>query len=85
MRIRLSGAALLLLSVTALIGGAGTALAQDDPLIERGAVWKYLDDGSDQGTAWRGTGFDDSGWAEGPAELGYGDGEDGTFGKQMMG
>ena len=28
---------------------------------------------SDQGTAWREATFDDSGWASGPAELGYGD------------
>ena len=33
--------------------------------IETGATWKYLDDGSDQGTAWRTSGFIDSGWAEG--------------------
>jgi len=40
------------------------------------AVWKYLDDGSDQDTAWREPTFDDSGWEEGLAELGYGgDGE----------
>ncbi|MGB2809711.1 MAG: Ig-like domain-containing protein, partial [Sedimentisphaerales bacterium] len=39
-------------------------------------VWKYLDDGSDQGTAWREPTFDDIGWDEGPAQLGYGgDGE----------
>ena len=37
------------------------------------ATWKYLDDGSNQGTSWRATGFDDSGWSSGPAELGYGD------------
>ncbi len=36
-------------------------------------VWKYLDDGSDQGTAWITPEFDDSGWASGPAPLGYGD------------
>ncbi len=42
-------------------------------LVSTGAVWKYLDDGSDQGTDWRATGFDDATWASGPAELGYGD------------
>jgi predicted MPP superfamily phosphohydrolase len=41
-------------------------------LIAAGSEWKYLDDGSNQGTAWRGTGFDDSSWAAGNAELGYG-------------
>ena len=42
-------------------------------LVPAGADWKYLVAGSDQGTAWRALGFDDSSWAEGPAELGYGD------------
>lgn len=45
-------------------------------LIGKGANWKYLDDGSDQGTAWRASAFDDSGWASGDAELGYGDGDE---------
>jgi hypothetical protein len=43
------------------------------PLIEQGTDWKYLDDGSDQGTAWRDVDFDDSAWATGFAELGFGD------------
>lgn len=37
------------------------------------AVWKYLDNGSDQSTQWRARIFDDSAWASGPAELGYTD------------
>ncbi len=47
-------------------------------LIQEGSVWKYLDDGSNQGTAWRMPGFDDSGWSSGPAQLGYGDGDEAT-------
>lgn len=46
-------------------------------LVSTGAVWKYLDTGSSQGTAWRSLSFDDSNWASGPAELGYGDSGDG--------
>jgi hypothetical protein len=42
-------------------------------LIAKGATWKYLDNGSDQGTAWKETGFNDSAWASGPAVLGGGD------------
>lgn len=42
-------------------------------LVSTGAVWRFLDDGSDAGTAWRTAEFDDSPWASGPAELGYGD------------
>jgi hypothetical protein len=41
--------------------------------VATGDEWKYLDDGSDQGTAWRARGFDDSIWKSGPSELGYGD------------
>ena len=49
-----------------------------DAIVTAGATWKYLDDGSDQGTAWRAPGFDDSGWSAGPGELGYGDGDEAT-------
>ncbi|MDQ3368320.1 MAG: metallophosphoesterase [Myxococcota bacterium] len=38
-----------------------------------GAVWKYLDNGTNQGTAWRAVAFADTSWASGAAELGYGD------------
>jgi hypothetical protein len=38
-----------------------------------GSVWKYLDDGSNQGTNWIAPNFDDSGWASGPSPFGYGD------------
>ncbi len=49
-----------------------------DILISQGAAWKYKDDGSDQGVVWKDTGFDDSTWASGNAELGYGDGDEAT-------
>ena len=42
-------------------------------LVPTGAVWRYLDDGTDQGSAWRDPGFDDSGWKSGQAKFGYGD------------
>jgi hypothetical protein len=44
-----------------------------------GSSWKYLDNGSNQGTAWRGAGFDDAPWKTGNAELGYGDGDEATI------
>jgi len=47
-------------------------------LVPAGATWKYLDDGSTPSLAWRGAGFDDSAWASGPAQLGYGDGDEAT-------
>lgn len=49
-----------------------------DTLISRGASWRYLDDGSDQGSGWAQPGFDDGLWQEGPAQLGYGDGDEAT-------
>jgi hypothetical protein len=57
---------------------AAVAAAQETVLVPAGAVWKYLDDGTDQGTAWRAIAFDDSSWRSGPAELGYGDGDERT-------
>jgi len=45
-------------------------------IIPNGSSWKYLDKGTDQGTGgipWAGLAFDDSGWSNGVAELGYGD------------
>ena len=48
------------------------------PILPAGSLWKYLDDGSDQGTAWRENDFDDSAWESGLAELGYGDGDEET-------
>ncbi len=47
-------------------------------LIAADSTWKYLDDGTDQGTAWRAPGFDDTAWASGVAEFGYGDGDETT-------
>lgn len=47
-------------------------------VLEKGSVWKYMDDGSDQGTSWRNPSFNDSTWSSGPAELGYGDGDEST-------
>ena len=37
-----------------------------------GASWKYLDNGSEQGTAWRAASFDDSAWSSGAGRLGFG-------------
>lgn len=47
------------------------------PLIARGSSWRYLDIGSAP-SDWRDSAFDDGEWPEGPAELGYGDGDEAT-------
>lgn len=58
---------------------AAPALAQSPtPLLPAGSAWKYLDNGTDQGTAWQAAAFNDAAWASGNAELGYGDGGEAT-------
>jgi hypothetical protein len=47
-------------------------------IVAAGSEWRYLDDGSDQGVAWRTNAFNDSGWKQGRAQLGYGDGDEQT-------
>ena len=54
------------------------APARAEVLVPAGAVWRYRDTGTNLGTAWRAPGFADGGWASGPAQLGYGDGDEAT-------
>ncbi|MBN8249500.1 MAG: metallophosphoesterase, partial [Verrucomicrobia bacterium] len=60
-----------------LLGLPGGALG-DVLLIPAGSTWRYLDNGTNPGTAWREGAFNDAGWAWGPAPLGYGDGDEAT-------
>jgi hypothetical protein len=48
-------------------------------LIATGAFWQYLDNGTDQGSAWTALAFNDAGWSNGPAQLGYGDNDERTL------
>jgi hypothetical protein len=66
----------VLLGIASLIPPAAVVRAQASALVATGSTWKYLDNGSNQGSAWRGVGFDDSSWKSGVAELGYGDGDE---------
>jgi hypothetical protein len=52
--------------------------AVSDTLVKANTSWKYLDNGSNQGTAWFSTSFYDASWASGNSELGYGDGDEAT-------
>jgi len=47
-------------------------------LIPYNSSWKYLDNGSNQGTAWIGSAFSDAAWPAGNGQLGYGDGDEAT-------
>lgn len=70
---------LLLLGSLALITPAsGLVNAQTAALVAAGGTWRYLDDGSTPSTSWRSPSFDDTGWMSGPAQLGYGDGDEAT-------
>ncbi|MBT2293574.1 glycoside hydrolase family 92 protein [Paenibacillus albidus] len=46
-------------------------LLQRHDLIAENSTWKYNDQGKAAGTGWKDQAFDDSGWLEGPAMLGY--------------
>ena len=56
--------------VVVTVGGA--------PLVSSNAVWKYLDDASNPAAAWRSNSFNDATWLSGPAQLGFGDGDEAT-------
>ena len=70
----------LVLGSVLLIAAASAPLrAQSSALIPGASTWRYLDDGSDQGTAWRTAAFNDSAWPAGRAQLGFGDGDEATI------
>ena len=62
----------------ALLGGWTPSAFPDDVLVSAGSLWKFLDNGTDPGSAWRNPVFDDQAWASGVAQLGYGDGDEST-------
>ena len=47
-------------------------VTEEKLFVSPGVEWRYLDNGSDHGTAWRSPAFNDTAWASGPAPLGYG-------------
>ena len=55
------------------------AVVAQTTIVPSGSSWKYRADGSNQGTAWRATSFNDAAWPAGNAELGYGDGGEATI------
>jgi chitodextrinase len=55
-----------------------TTAPPSNSLVKVGSAWRFLSDGSNQGTAWSAPGFNDSGWSVGNAQLGYGDSDEST-------
>lgn len=47
-------------------------------LLSAGSVWRYQDSGAQAPAGWATPDFDDSGWASGPAHIGWGDGDEAT-------
>lgn len=47
-------------------------------LLPAGSAWSYQANGNDLGTNWRNPAYDVSSWPTGPAELGWGDGDEAT-------
>ncbi|MBL8841502.1 MAG: metallophosphoesterase family protein [Planctomycetes bacterium] len=58
---------------TLVKGGATPIDGSDVVVLPLGAAWRYADGGSLPAPDWASATFDDSGWASGPAPLGYGE------------
>ena len=61
-----------------LLSIGSTLFARNVALLPAGSVWKYQSSGTDPGAEWHAPDFDDSSWAVGTAEFGYGDGGEAT-------
>ncbi len=57
---------------------SGEIPTEGTTLLPKGAEWKYLATGEYPGTTWMFADFDDSKWALGKAQLGFGDGDEVT-------
>lgn len=66
-------------TVTATYAHVIPVVATATVLLPWSSTWKYKDDGSNQGTTWRASAFDDSSWPSAAAEFGYGDGDETTL------
>lgn len=67
-----------------ITGSALSAFAQGSivltnriTLVPAGSVWKFTE-GTAPANTWKDLGYDDSSWRSGPAQLGYGDGDEAT-------
>lgn len=57
----------------------GSSSQHQNILVDMGAAqWSYLYDGTDQGTLWRSSAFDDSSWNSGTGQFGFGNGDEST-------
>ncbi len=56
----------------------GQPFLESTLLLPYGSTWRYLDDGVVVPAGWQTNGFNDTGWDQGPAQLGYGDLDEAT-------
>jgi hypothetical protein len=80
----LSSAPLAVVDSNAVLSGqtllAGTPPDQpEEVLIAPGSTWRYFATGRSPGATWMQPSFPDATWSAGPAELGYGDGDEATL------
>ncbi len=61
-------------------GDAGNGGGPGGPitLVAADAWWRYLDNGTQPGPSWPTVGYDDGDWSSGPANFGFGDGDEAT-------
>ncbi len=65
------------LTCLSLISLLATIIVQaQTTIVPFGSAWKYLDNGTNQATAWRTIAYSDASWPSGNAQLGYGDGDE---------
>ncbi|HVE61219.1 MAG TPA: hypothetical protein VNA26_05340, partial [Chitinophagaceae bacterium] len=64
--------------VTIIVTAATPPLSPPTNSFGYNSDWKYLDNGSNQGTAWTSLSFNDASWLSGNGQLGYGDGDEAT-------
>jgi hypothetical protein len=64
---------LQLLAMLLLLATIKDAHGQTQTIFNFGSSWKYLDNGSNQGTSWSAISFNDASWATGTGYFGYGD------------
>ncbi|MFM1770266.1 MAG: hypothetical protein RJA22_2795 [Verrucomicrobiota bacterium] len=57
---------------------ANLSVPPPQTLVSTGAVWRYHDLAQNLGTAWRSNSFNDAGWSNGAAQLGFGDADEAT-------
>ena len=55
-----------------------STVVPSESIVSTGSVWRYSDIGVDLGAEWQQIGYGDTAWPSGPAQLGFGDGDEAT-------